>query len=115
MIKTKLVFVIFLAPFVSFGQEEYEEYDIDEFYKKVELEHGVLNEEGEEIDYVFKEETMEEGKYEVEITDGPGDLYEIKGTGYFVRFDDYYGHAGYGDEGILKVGSWSSASFYKRE
>ncbi len=100
---------------IVFGQE-YEENDIDEFYKKIELENGSLDESGHRIDFIFVKTEIKEGKYEIEITDGPGDLYEIKGTNSYIKFRGYYGYAGYGEEGILVVGSSAySSTFCKKE
>ena len=113
-ILTTFIFVTLFS--ISFSQDEYEEHDIDEFYKKIELDYGTLDEDGNEIDFVFVKTDLEQGKYEIEITDGPGDLYEIKGTDYFIKFKFYYGYASYADEGILVVGTsaWSS-TFYEKE
>jgi hypothetical protein len=59
---------------------------------------------------------LKTGKYEIEITNGPGDLYEIKGTNMFIKFRGYYGYAGYGEEGILVVGNSAYLStFFKKE
>lgn len=94
-------------------------YDVEEFYMKVELENNSLDEDGDDIDFVFVKTkvNLDEGLYEIEITDGPGDLYEIKGTDLFVTFRGYYGYAGYGEECIMKVtGSYySPATVYKLE
>lgn len=96
--------------------QEYEEHDVDEFYKKIELDYGTLDESGQSIDFIFIKTELKEGKYEIEITDGPGDLYEIKGTDMYIKFRGYYGYAGYGEEGILVVGSSAySSTFYKKE
>ncbi|SRR5690554_6254710 len=88
-----------------------EEYVIDEIYEKIDLEYGTLDEDGNDIDFLFSPSSIKQGSYEIEITDGPGDLYEIKGTNYFLKFTSYYGYAGYGDEGILIIG----ASTYNRK
>ena len=96
--------------------QDYEEHDIDEFYKKIDLDYGTLDESGSSIDFIFVKTELKQGKYEIEITDGPGDLYEIKGTDMFVKFRGYYGYAGYGEEGILVVGTSAySSTFYKKE
>lgn len=109
-----IFFLVVITPMTSYSQE-YEEYDIEEFYKKIELESGTLDQDGGDIDFIFVETELEQGQYEIEITDGPGDLYEIRGTDYYIKFKLYYGYAGYGDEGILDVGTsvWSS-TFYKK-
>lgn len=100
-----------LAPFLLFCLFEFNsEYAVEEFYRKVELQDGTLDQEGDEIEYVFITTSVKQGRYEVELTDGPGDLYEIKGTDYYVTFRGYFGYAGYGTEGLLIVGTsaWSS-------
>ncbi len=95
--------------------KDWDDYGIEEFYEKVDVESGTLNEEGEEIDFVFVTTEMKQGTYEIEITDYKNDLYHIKGTDFYLKFRGYYGYAGYGDEGILVVGYsiWSS-TFYKK-
>lgn len=114
----KLMFPILftLQTWHGFSQSQLEEYGIDEIYQKVNLESGSLDQRGRRIDYVFVKTELDQGKYEVEITDGPGDLYHVKGTNYYLEFRSYYGYAGYGDEGILEIGytNWSS-TFYKFE
>lgn len=75
-----------------------------------------LDESGNSIDFVFIKTELKIGKYEIEITDGPGNLYEIKGKGIYIKFRDYYGYAGYAEEGILDVGQSAYLStFYKNE
>ena len=96
--------------------QDYAEHDVDEFYKKIDLDYGTLDESGSSIDFIFVKTELKQGKYEIEITDGPGDLYEIQGTDMFVKFRGYYGYAGYGEEGILVVGTSAySSTFYKKE
>lgn len=97
--------------------EDLDSYDVEVFYKKVDLDNDTLDEDGDEIDFVFVKTKvgLDEGLYNIEITDGPGDLYEIKGTDLFITFRGYYGYAGYGEECVLEVtGSYySSATVYK--
>lgn len=91
-------------------------YTIHEIYKKVELEDGVLGPDGDEIEFIFQKTSLKEGKYEIEITDGPGDLYKVKNSSYFLKFNGYYGYAGYGDPGILIIGTSSyNNKFVKTE
>lgn len=97
----------FLIVFMLFSQPTVEEYDIDEIYEKVDLEYGTLNEDGDPTDCIYRPITLQEGKYGIEISDGPGDLYEINGTDYFIKFTSYYGYAGYGEEGVLIIGQTS--------
>lgn len=56
----------------------YSEYTIDDIYSKSDLESGTLDEDGEEIDFIFTKDKIKAGRYEVSIADGPRDLYEIK-------------------------------------
>ncbi len=91
-------------------------YTVDEFYKKVELDYGTLDESGNAIDFIFVKTSIDAGDYEIELTDGPGDLYEIKGTKLYITFNAYFGYAGYGTECILRVqGGYSSSTVYKIE
>ncbi|TDS14949.1 hypothetical protein [Sphingobacterium paludis] len=109
---------IVLMLFTSFKIDKnklLEEYSIDQIYSKVELDSGTLNEDGEEIDFIFTEDQIKAGRYEVSITDGPGDLYEIKGTDYFIKFIGYYGYAGHGEEGLLIINSYGTGKFTKYE
>lgn len=120
----KNYFVILLVLFVgltSFSQnlDELDSYTVDEFYQKIEFDDETLDEDGDEIDFVFVKTSpkLDAGKYEIELTDGPGDLYEIKGTELFVKFRGYYGYAGYADNCILEITSsyYGSATIYKLE
>lgn len=95
--------------------KDWDDYNVDEFYVKKDLKYGTLDENGEEISFVFITTDLKQGTYEVEIADYENDLYQIKGTDYYVKFRGYYGYAGYGDEGILEVGSSAySSTFYKK-
>ncbi|MBP8945269.1 MAG: hypothetical protein KBG25_05110 [Paludibacteraceae bacterium] len=118
MNKTTILILTIMLSFASFRAvgQNYEEHDVEEFYKKIDLDYGTLDERGQSIDFIFVKTELEQGKYEIEITDGPGDLYEIKGTDIFIKFRGYYGYAGYGEEGILVVGTSAySSTFYKKE
>lgn len=93
-----------------------EEFYIDEIYEKVDLESGTLDEDGDDISFVFQPTNLKIGEYNVKITDGPGDLYEVVGTDYFLSFRSNYGYAGYGDEGVLIVTANSyNSKFIKLE
>lgn len=117
--KTILVIIIGLVGACLNAQslDNLDSYTVDEFYKKIELDNDALDEDGDEIDFIFvkTDPDLETGKYEIELTDGPGDLYEIKGTNLFVGFSGYYGYAGYGDECILEITSsyYNEATVYK--
>ena len=89
-------------------------YAVDEFYQKIELDYGTLDESGYVIDHIYAKTDidLDDGKYEVELSDGPGDLYEIRGTNIFVKFIGYFGYAGYSTSCILEV-FYNSATIYK--
>ena len=95
--------------------EDWESEDVDEFYEKITVKSGSLGDDGKKIDFILAPTTIKPDEYKVEITDFKNDVYEIKGTDYFVKFRTYYGYAGYGDEGILVIGSssWNSKFFKK--
>ncbi|MCB0460881.1 MAG: hypothetical protein KDC74_12840 [Flavobacteriaceae bacterium] len=111
---TLLTFII--VSNLSFGQnlEDLDSYTVDEFYKKVELDYGTLDEDGDEIEYIYVKTEVDKGDYKIELTDGDGDLYEIKGTNLYVTFNGYFGYAGYSKECIMKV-DYYSAKVYKLE
>lgn len=91
-------------------------YTVDEFYKKVNLDAGTLDENGNSIDFIFVKTSLDAGKYEIELTDGPGGLYEVKGTNIYISFNGYFGYAGYGTDCILKVnGGYYASTVYKIE
>jgi len=101
---------------LTYGQnlEDLDNYTVDEFYKKVELEYGTLDEDGDEIEYVYVKTTVDSGDYKIELTDSDGDLYEVKGTNLYLKFNGYFGYAGYSTECIMKV-DYYSATVYKLE
>lgn len=113
-----LLILLLTASGFSQSLEDLDSYDIEKVYKKVELDSETLDEDGDEIEFIFVETEfdVQRGKYEIELTDGPGDLYEIIDTGYFVTFRSYYGYAGYRDECILEVtGGYYPGIIYKLE
>lgn len=92
-------------------------YTVNQIYKKVELDNGTLGPDGEAIEYVFVKINLKKGTYEIDLTDGPGDLYEVKDTDYYINFNEYFGYAGYSTKCIMKVTGdyYSSATVYKVE
>ena len=115
-------YFILLSIAISFANavysQSYKDWDyenVEEFYEKVNTKNGTLGDDGRKINLVLIPTDIDRGIYEVEITDFKNDLYEIKGTDYYIKFRGYYGYAGYGDEGVLEVGTsaWSS-TFYKK-
>jgi len=112
--KLLLVSLIFIA--TSFFVFSLEEESIDEIYSKIELESGTLDSEGNSLDFLFKKTSLKQGRYEIELTDGPGDLYEVKNSKIFLKFRGYHGYAGYNEKGILIIGSNNySSKFIKIE
>ena len=111
-----IIFIFFLFTYLSFGQnlEDLDSYTVDEFYKKVELDRGTLDEDGDEIEYIYVKTELDSGDYKIDLTDGDGDLHEVKDTNIFIKFNGYFGYAGYSTECILKVEYYSS-TVYKLE
>lgn len=111
----RLTLMLLLINF-SFSQnlKDLDSYSVDEFYKKIELDYGTLDEDGNSIDYIYVKTELDSGLYEIELTDGDGDLYEVKGANLYIEFDYYFGYAGYGTECFLEV-DYYSATVYKKE
>jgi hypothetical protein len=118
----KNLLLICITSFISISlvqSQSYTNWDnksIEEFYEKVSVKRGSLGEDGRKISYVFVPTEIKRGTYEVRIVDYKNDLYEIKGSGYYVKFRGYVGFWGYsGKEGVLEVGSsaWSSKFYIK--
>lgn len=108
-------FMMFQITTYSQIYKNWETENIEEFYEKVSVKSGTLSEDGKGISYLFIPTEIKEGVYEVEIADFKNDLYEIKGTGYYVKFRGFYGFAGFGEKGVLEAGkSAFSSKFYKR-
>ena len=111
-----IVFLIFSCSLVGQSLDDLDSYSVDEFYKKIDLDYGTLGEDGRSINFVFVKTELEIGTYEIELTDGPGDLYEVIGTDIYIEFRGYFGYAGYGTECIMKVeGGYYSSTVYKLE
>jgi hypothetical protein len=119
MTKIVIVFSILFGLIIcGYSQSlgDLDNYTVDEFYNKIELDPGTLGEDGQTIDFIFIKTELDPGTYEIELTDGPGDLYEVKGTDIYIEFRGYFGYAGYGTECILKVeGGYSFSVVYKLE
>lgn len=110
-----LFFIIVFQISYSQNLEDLDSYSVEEFYKKVELEYGSLDEYGSAKDFIFTKTELDEGTYEIELTDGPGDLYEVIDTNIFIEFRTYFGYAGYRQKCILKVEGYYSSTVYKLE
>ena len=97
----KLILLVLLSvPFFGSSQtlDALDDYTVSEIYKKVNLDYGTLNPSGSNIDFVYVKTSLENGLYNVEITDGSGDVYEVKGSNIYLKFNSYFGYAGYGTE-----------------
>src|SRR5690606_14067211 len=105
MKKSLLILIFTIVSTISYGQnlDDLDNYTVDEFYKKVVLDDGTLDENGDEIEYVYVKTELEKGDYKIELTDGDGDLYEVKGYNIYIKFNGYFGYAGYSKDCILKV------------
>lgn len=110
--------VLFLLTSISnvYSQnlEDLDDYQVDEFYKKIDLDYGTLDDDGNSIDYIYVKTSVDTGEYKIDLTDADGDLYEIKGTNIYVTFRGYFGYAGYSTECIMKV-NYYGATVYKLE
>lgn len=107
IIKTILfsLFVIGTTNALSQNLSELDKFEVDKFYKKVELENGALDEDGRSIDFVLEPTTLSSGTYQIEITSGPGNLYKVRDSNLYLKLIGHYGYASYRDECILKVES----------
>tara|TARA_B100000787_G_C16164937_1_gene283383 strand:- start:1049 stop:1399 length:351 start_codon:yes stop_codon:yes gene_type:complete len=116
MKNTLLLLLFMILSTISFGQnlDDLDSYTVDEFYKKVELDYGSLDENGDEISYIYVKTDIDKGDYKIDLTDGDGDLYEVKDTNIYIKFNSYFGYAGYSTECIMKVDYYSS-TVYKLE
>lgn len=110
------IILFLLIANLSFGQnlEDLDSYTVDAFYKKVELDRGSLDEDGNVIEYIYERTELDNGDYKIDLSDGDGDLYEVNDTNIFIKFNGYFGYAGYSTECILQVEYYSS-TVYKLE
>lgn len=110
-----IVFLLFSSILYSQSYYDWESYTINEFYSRIDLEYGTLDQNGYSIDYIYVVTSLEAGTYEIEITDADGDMYEIKNTDIYLSFTTYYGYSGYSYEGILEVSAYGNSTFYKKD
>lgn len=109
-------FILFSGICSAQSLEELDDHTVDKIYKKIEVDYGTLDDEGDEIEYILVETELDSDMYEIELTDGPGDTYEIKGTDIFITFNYYFGYAGYGTECYMEVtNGYNPATIYKKE
>ena len=116
--KNGLLFLVLTCTFLINGVaqdlDELELYTIDKVYMKMELSSGSLDEDGREIEYIFTAAELERGTYQVELADGPNNLYKIKGTELFITFNRHFGYASSGTSCLIKV-DYYEAIAYKLE
>jgi hypothetical protein len=98
---------------ISYGQklDDLDSYKVEGFYKKIELDSGTLDEDGDEIEYIYVKTKLDKGDYKIDLTDGDGDLYKVKENNIYIKFNGYFGYAGYSKKCILKVEYYSSTVY----
>lgn len=114
----RLIFLFsLLFTFSAYAQSlsDLDSYRIDEVYAKKDVPYGTLDEDGDDIDHIFVRTDLDPGLYEIDLTDGEGDLYEVKGTNIYIEFVGYFGYAGYSTECYLEVNNYGGGTVYKRE
>lgn len=114
MIKKLILSILFFFPLLSFSQsyKDWDEHDVIQFYKKIELDSYSLDKNGEEIDEIYVPTKVDDGLYEVEVYKVSSKLYQIRETNIymFFRYSPYlYNY----DEGVLEV-SYNSGTFYEK-
>lgn len=112
--KKIILLIIITISTISYGQnlDDLDNYTVDEFYKKVELDYGTLDKNGNRIEYIYIKTKVEKGDYKIDLTDGDGDLYEVKDTNIYIKFNGYFGYAGYSKKCVMKI-DYYSAKVYK--
>ena len=109
-----ILFLIVSKTTLAQDFDSLEDYSVDQLYKKVKLEYETLDEQGNSINFVFVKTELDTGTYEIELSDGPGDLYQINNSNLYLKFDYYFGYAGYATKCYLKVESYAT-TIYKIE
>lgn len=77
--------------------------------------YGTLDPNGNDIDYILVKTDLDAGFYEISLTDADGDLYEVKGTDFYIEFRYYFGYAGYSTDCYLEINSYGGGTVYKRD
>ena len=89
-------------------------FTVNEFYRRISLNMGSLDENGHPISFVYVKTNLDKGEYDVELTHGPGELYQIKGTDISVSFSDDFGNVRNGIECVLTVNDGYYSSIIQR-
>lgn len=101
----KLIFIPLLILFTSFISPLTTECDIDEVYKAVEPQAGVvalIDDELEEVEYYLVPIKINDGDYSVYLTRKAKNLYKVDGKNIYIRTKYCYEYS-YGQGAILSV------------
>ncbi|MFV0248029.1 MAG: hypothetical protein ACK5H1_03590 [Tenacibaculum sp.] len=107
-ILTLVIFFVLTSFSVGQNLRDLDTYTVEQFYKKVELERGTLDEDGRKINYIYVKTELDKGDYKIELSDSDGSLYKVNDNNIFIKFKYYFGYAGYSTECLLKVGYYKS-------
>lgn len=106
--------LLIFSSFTMVSSESMEEHDVIAIYKKIDLDYGTLDEDGEDISFIFVKTSLRNGIYEIEIGDKiTSTLYEIRSTNLYLKFR-FSPFLYKFDEGILEW-SYNSGTFYEKE
>lgn len=109
--RTAIVILLLLASMPGLPASA-EKYEVEKLYKKVELDDGTLDEDGNEISFIFVETDLRDGEYKVEIGERVNsELYHIDGTDLYIAFR-YHTYLSRFDEGILEWNGWRGGTLY---
>lgn len=107
-----IIFVITLLVYFSYSSHAQTSCDVVEVYQGVRPEYGVkvltkydeVEELSDVVEMIFSSVTLNQGKYQVEITRKGSNLYEIIGQDLFIETRYCYEYATY-DDAILVIES----------
>ncbi len=92
-----------------------EEHEVVAVYEKMDLPDGSLDEDGDEVEFVFVPTDLDEGTYNVEIGERVHSrMYQIKGTNLYMEFR-YSPFFSMFDEGVLEWPFYGNGTFFERE
>jgi len=110
--------LLILASYEVIAQDNWRNWESEQisgFYVKQDIPYGALDQNGNLFynDYLFLPKKLEEGTYEVSISDSNGSMLQIDGTTIYLKFSLFVGFMGYGTEGVLVVNAYGG-TFYKQ-
>ena len=110
--------LLILASYEVIAQDNWRNWESEQisgFYVKQDISYGALDQNGNLFynDYLFLPKKLEEGTYEVSISDSNGSMLQIDGTTIYLKFSLFVGFMGYGTEGVLVVNAYGG-TFYKQ-